>query len=152
MRPMLCLCAATALLSGGCAALIAHSGTDPGRAATRAQVRQTFGEPAATGGADGEPYEDFCCHAKVAENLRASVLLLTSYYSLGLADLYYVPCEVGRVGWKALRGYDLRFYYDADGRVTKYTIDGVPGMPWPLDGLPPSPPSAVPSARGDGTP
>jgi hypothetical protein len=60
--------------------------------------------------------------------LRASLLLLTAYYSLGLADLYYAPCEVGRVGWETLPGYDLRFDYDETGKVSKYTLDGVPGM------------------------
>jgi hypothetical protein len=144
MRPLRLLTTATVLLTSGCAALVAHSGTDPSHITTREQVHQTFGEPVAGSNADGEWYEDFRCHGKVAENLRASLLLLTSYYTAGLADLYQFPCEVGRAGWKALWGYGLRFYYDADGRVLRHTIDGVPGMPWPLDGLPTPPASATP--------
>ena len=78
------------------------------------------------------------------------MLMLISYYSLGLADLYYVPCEVGRVGWKAVWGYDLRFYYDEAGRVTKHSIDATPGMRWPLNGLAepgPGDPASPPPAR-----
>lgn len=135
MRPPLFLCAVAMLCSAGCASLIARTGTDPSEITTREQVHQAFGSPTASGGSDGERYEDFCCHAKVAENFRACLLYMTSFYTLGLADLYFVPCEVGRAGWKTIRGYDLRFYYDTNGTVTKHTIDGVPGMPWPLHDL-----------------
>jgi hypothetical protein len=134
MRPALFVC--VALLGGGCAGMLARSGIDPGYAKTREQVHETFGNPATSGVTEGgEQYEDYCCHRKVSENLRASVLWLMALSSFGLTDFYYVPCELGRTGWKTIRGYDLRFVYDAEGRVTKHLIDGTPGMEWPLDGV-----------------
>jgi hypothetical protein len=126
------LCACAFLFSGGCGSLIARSGTDPSELATRDQVHQALGQPVATEVGDRGSSEDYRCHAKVAENTRAALLFLEDFYTLGLADLCFVPYEVGRYGWKAVSGYDLRFHYDETGRVTECTIDGVPAMPWPL--------------------
>jgi hypothetical protein len=152
MRMALFFCAA-ALLGSGCAGMLARSGIDPGYAKTRQQVHETFGEPLASGVTEGgEQYEDYCCHHKVSENLRASVLWLITYSSLGLADFYYFPCEIGRTAWKAVRGYDLRFQYDAEGRVTKHLIDGVPGMEWPFDALHQSAAAAPPLSGSEDRP
>jgi hypothetical protein len=144
MRPVVLVCAFSALLSGGCAVLVARSGKDPSEATTRDDVHQAFGTPVAVGGADGEKYEDFCYHGKVAENMRASLMMLAWYGSLGWYDLYAFPCETCRACWMPLVGYDLRFYYDANGNVTRHSIDGVPGMPWPLRDLHKTPPSSDP--------
>jgi hypothetical protein len=132
MRPILFLCAATALLGSGCASCIARSGLDPERITTREQAHEIFGEPVASGTRDGQQYEDFRYHAKVAENARAVMLMYQAYQSVGLADFVYTPVEAGRAGWNTLRGYDIHFQYDASGAVTKYTVEGLEGMAWPL--------------------
>jgi len=133
--------------------MLARSGIDPGYSKTRDAVHATFGEPVASGVTDGgEQYEDYCCHRKVSENFRASVLWLIAFSSFGLTDFYYFPCELGRAGWKTIRGYDLRFQYDAEGRVTKHLIDGTPGMEWPLDAVRPSAPAALPPSGSDDRP
>jgi hypothetical protein len=135
MRPLVLFCVAVTLLQTGCAARIARVGTDTSQFTTRDQVHQALGRPDASGGAEGETYEDYCYQGKVAENMRASVLFLVSVGSLGLVDFYYVPCELLRACWMPLVGYDLHFQYDGEGKVTKHTVEGVPGMPWPLDEL-----------------
>jgi hypothetical protein len=132
MCRVLCLCAVIALSSTGCAAYIAGSGADLSRYTTRDQVRASFGEPIKSNTNDDEASEDFRCRVRLAENARAVMLMHSSLYSLGLADLVYVPVETGRVGWHALFGYDVHFQYDAAGKVKSYTIDGLPGMEWPL--------------------
>jgi hypothetical protein len=150
MRLAMFSCVAVALFMAGCASCIARCGCDPGKILTREQVRQTLGEPIASGGTSEEPYEEFHCHRKIAENLRGTVLWLAAVYTLGLADLYYVPCEVVHFGEKTIAGWNVRIYYDATGKVTKYAIDGLPGMDWPLDEnakLPGMPASPLPSTN-----
>jgi hypothetical protein len=46
--------------------------------------------------------------------------------SFGLSELFFVPMELTRLTKAMLVGEDLRFSYDAAGRLTYATIDGNP--------------------------
>ncbi len=135
MRWLLFPCAIIALASGCCASYIARSGLNPAQPTTREEVHELFGTPVASGKKekDGGSYEEFSYHGKVAENSRAVWLWLAGFYTLGTADLFYVPEELTRAWWESsVRGYDLRFQYDRDGNVTKCLVDGQPAIRWPL--------------------
>jgi hypothetical protein len=113
-----------ALTPVGCASLIAGSGIDTDRLATREQVRSEFGFPDETGEEDGHQFDRFRTRRKIAEQHRSWSLGLAWPWTFGLIDLVGVPNEVSRLGRRVWDGQDLWFEYDAAGRVTRVRLDG----------------------------
>ena len=66
MRVVRLVLALTAVLPAGCAALVAKTGTDTTRFATREQVRAEFGPPDETGEEKDEPFDQFRTRRKIA--------------------------------------------------------------------------------------
>lgn len=121
------LLVAAAYLSGGCAAMVARSGRDLTGLKTREAIRAKLGEPCASGIGEGETFEEFRTHRKVAVYpIRyfgpgyAMLLALT----WGTADLVLVPYELCLAGRKVLLGQTVRVTYDARGKVTAISCDG----------------------------
>lgn len=110
----------------GCASHIAASGEDLTALTTREQVREKLGEPAASGSSDDETYEDFHSRCKVAEPMRARALIMGTQMTLGLGELIFFPGELLLTGRRTLTGQDIRFTYDAAGKVTTVSVDGQP--------------------------
>jgi hypothetical protein len=149
MRPLLPLSALALLLTTGCAAFVAHSGSDPHALTTREQVHQAYGEPDDKGGGADEQFEVYHRHSKVAENGRGAVLLLFDTYILGLMELYFFPTEVGRVGWKTIAGWTVRFTYDASGRVKTCKVEDLNAIEWPFEHIYDTP-ATPPAESGKG--
>jgi hypothetical protein len=120
------LVAAGVALSAGCSAMIAGSGLDLGLLTTREQVHAAMGEPVATGTTDGRCHEDFRSHRKIAEPWQGEGLVMVDYGTLGLAEFVLFPAAILRVGYTAVVGEDVRFQYDATGKVTACSLDGEP--------------------------
>jgi hypothetical protein len=120
------LVAAGIALSAGCSAMIAGSGQDLGLLSTREQVHAAMGEPVATGTSDGRCHEDFRSHRKIAEPWQGEGLVMVDYGTLGLAELIMFPAAILRVGYTTVVGQDVRFQYDAAGKVTACFLDGEP--------------------------
>jgi hypothetical protein len=118
------LAAAGVALSAGCSAMIVCSGQDLSELTTREQVHAVMGEPVAAGTSDGQCHEDFRSHRKIAEPWQGEGLVMVDYGTLGLAELVMFPAAVLRVGYTSVVGQDVRFQYDAAGKVTACFVNG----------------------------
>jgi hypothetical protein len=118
------LVAAGVALSAGCTAMVVGTGQDLSEPTTRKQVHAAMGEPVATGTSDGQYHEDFRSHRKIAEPWQSEGLIMVDYCTLGLAEFVMFPAAVLRVGYTTVVGQDVRFQYDAAGRVTACFVNG----------------------------
>jgi hypothetical protein len=123
MRVVRLVLALTAVLPAGCAALVAKTGTDTTRFATREQVRAEFGPPDETGEEKDEPFDQFRTRRKIADSHHSASLGMSWAMTFGLADLVEFPRELILVGGRLWDGQDLRFEYDASGRVVRVLLD-----------------------------
>ncbi len=112
------------LFAGGCSSLVAMSGKDVSTYATMDQVRKDFGKPVATGAAEGQDYEEFKTHSKIADPQRAGVLVLGDLMTSGLMEVVFFPYELAVLGENVVAGETLRFCYDINGNVTGVFLDG----------------------------
>jgi hypothetical protein len=124
MRPALLLLIATASLAGGCSSLVAVSGTDLDKLATREEVRKEFGEPNATGHEDGRAYDDFLTYRKLTDRFNADAYARWFVLTCGYSEFITFPVELVRVGYLAAMGQIIRVYYDDEGVVTTRFLDG----------------------------
>jgi hypothetical protein len=116
--------AAGVALSAGCTAMIVSGGQNLSELTTREQVHAAMGEPVATSTTDGQCHEDFRSHRKIAKPWQGEGLVMVDSATFGLAELVMFPAAVLRVGYTTVVGQDVRFQYDAAGKVTACFLDG----------------------------
>lgn len=114
---------ALALPTPGCAALIATSGRDP-NSLTEQQVRAEHPDAVATAPDEGTPSLAFRARYKIAD--RVTVYGMGYAMTLGLGEVVWFPWEVYGVARGVLVGRDVVVRYDADGKVSRVTVDGKP--------------------------
>jgi hypothetical protein len=129
MRTAFLLLIGTALLSNGCAALIARSGKDLEAMTTREEVRKDMGVADEIGMVNGEPYEEFRFHGKVADFWKAHSNGMGFVMTFGLGEVVQFPEAVFEAGQEVIDGHAVRFYYDPIGNVTGCVLDGKPLTP-----------------------
>jgi hypothetical protein len=134
-----CLLLLVAVTScGGCAGLIAQSGTDPTALKTRDEVHAKFGEPVASGvfkDDDGKTYEDYVVHQKIAADTDfrthgfiGMVQLENDYkafliFTLGTCELVLIPEQLILTTVRCIGGERIRFKYDSLGRLVEVQRD-----------------------------
>lgn len=125
MRAIYFALIAAALSSAGCAGMIVGSGQNLSDLKDQAAVQAAFGSPTAAGEADGRPFEEFTTRRKIAEPWRVAPGMAMMYaMTLGLGEVVLLPVELYRTGRRTILGQQLRFTYDADGRVAAIRWDG----------------------------
>jgi hypothetical protein len=130
MRLAYLLCLVPVLFSGGCAGLIARSGTDPTEFKTMELVHAKFGEPFASGpesGDDGAFYEEYLTHRKICytpEWFDGDGYAIFFVATLGLIDFQLVPQELYETAKRMIGGQTLRFTYNSNGKLIKVQRDG----------------------------
>lgn len=112
------LLVAIALSECGCSTLIARSGKNVEIWKTRDQIRDVMGTPVTTGIEDGREFDDFVTHKKIAEDSRIYGLSVYFAMTCGFSEILTLPNEAYRAIRNMTVGTDLRFYYDANGRIT----------------------------------
>jgi hypothetical protein len=112
------------LFASGCSSLVAVSGKDVGELASMDQVHKEFGKPVATGAADGQDYEEFVTHSKIADPQRAGVLALGNMMTSGLMEVFFFPYEMAELAHTTVAGDTIRFCYDSQGSVTGVFLGG----------------------------
>jgi hypothetical protein len=121
------------LLTAGCAAVVNGRGVYLPDVKTRDQVHQVFGMPTDAGEQDGIMFEEFRTHRKLSKAWMGEYYLFADLETLFLGELYWFPRELWRAGRERIIGHTLRFTYDQEGNVDKFTGDGgdfwVPGYP-----------------------
>jgi hypothetical protein len=137
MRTVRLLVFASFFPAGGCAALIAQSGTDLDTLKTKEKIHALLGEPVACGVADGKAFEEYHTRRKISDH--AIFRLGEGYFmawtmTCGAIDLYCVPHELYLVGRNTLLGQKVRVTYDGSGTVTSVFLDSNPLAPWHLNG------------------
>jgi YD repeat-containing protein len=130
MRLFRLLAVLTAALPTGCTALVASVGTDTRRFDTRDQVRAEFGPPDETGEKYGEPFDQYRTRRKIVNSLASASLGEGWAMTFGLIELVAFPRELAQVSEQMWNGQDLRFEYDASGRVLRVFLDGATSE-WP---------------------
>ena len=109
------------LLCSGCSVMIAESGKDLRTLKTREQVRKQFGEPVASGTTNGESFEEYHTHQKIAVNeMQADALSMGIAMTYGLGELYAFPDQLYLLGRNTIIGQDIRVTYDSAGKVTSF--------------------------------
>jgi hypothetical protein len=124
MRAAFLLPIALAIANGGCTALVIGSGQDLAKLTTRDQVHQSLGEPVAGGEADGQAFEDFITHRKLAEPEKGIYLAMGDISTLGLGELYWFPQQLYVACRRSIAGQQIHITYDNAGRVTAMSHDG----------------------------
>lgn len=74
---------------------------------TREEAHEVFGKPAATGHLGEEPFDEFFTYRKIADQ--------DERIFLGTGD--WLPKQLYVAARRSIRGQQLRFVYDAQGRV-----------------------------------
>jgi hypothetical protein len=117
-----------AIFSGGCAAMIARSGTDPTYLKTKEEIHANFGEPIMSGkldGMDGAFYEDYFTRRKIAtEYPNAEGEVMCFAMTLGTLEVLLVSQELYLTTKRAIAGQTLRFTYDKDAKLINVQMDG----------------------------
>jgi hypothetical protein len=124
--------------------MIAASGRDPSQMPTRDQVHKKFGAPVESGEIDGESYDDFRTHLKIADPVEAWMRWQCFVPSLVLYDFINIPMARSHAVRDVVLGRDVGFRYDSFGNVTYYRHCGA----WLLRPRP-TPPAAEPPANVD---
>jgi YD repeat-containing protein len=103
------------------------SGKDLTTLKTREAIHDQFGEPSATGFAEGKPFEEFRTRWKISEQKTAKCMT----YGMGLAmtfgmgePFYFFPHELYLLGKRTLLGQTIRVTYDGSGNVAGILLDG----------------------------
>ena len=126
MRATILMSAVACLSSVGCSSLIEHGGTNISALATRAQVREAFGEPISANAQDGDSVEEFDTHRKIARPGEFHGLPPKYSLTLGLGEFIWFPEELCIAARRSIVGQRLQFTYDADGHVIYIRHDGEP--------------------------
>jgi hypothetical protein len=110
-----------------CTWLLLRSGTNLSELKTQDQVQEAFGHTTATGQVDGQLFEEYVTHRKIAEPqpLKAYGALMSYGLTWGFGELIWFPFELSRTTYRSVVGQRLRFTYDAAGNVTAIHSDGV---------------------------
>lgn len=114
---MLMLIAIT-LFQCGYSTLIARSGKNVEIWETREQIREVLGTPMTTGIEEGREFDDFVTCKKIEEDSRIYGLSVSFAMTCGFSEFITFPNEAYRAIRNMIVGTDLRFYYDANGRIT----------------------------------
>jgi hypothetical protein len=117
--------------------MIARMGTDVGEFKGPEEVHAKFGEPVESGPtfgtfkkdevvpSDAAFYEDFQTHKKIVDisNYREPGYKNIDLMTLGIIELYLIPCELGSLTKHTLLGQKLRVIYNPQGKVIAAQID-----------------------------
>ena len=112
------------LLQSGCSSLIALSGVDLAALKTQEEVRAKFGNPLNNGVSNGESFDTFCSRSKFRDAQGACGDLMFFGMTMGLSEFFMVPIELYQLGQATLRAHEVRFTYNALGRVTGAYVVG----------------------------
>ncbi len=112
------------LLPSGCSEFIASAGTDLEALKTKEEVHAKFGEPIATGTTEEGLYEDFRSRRKFRDPIGSQGCAMGFGMTMGLGEFYQFPLELFLVGRSTLLGQDVRFTYDAAGKVKHAYLNG----------------------------
>lgn len=129
MRFACLLIAAIFVPTTGCSLLVVNSGKDLSALTTQAEVQQSFGPPSVTATADGQVYEEFTTHRKIAQPWMNIYLCTYDVATLGLIEFVAFPQVLYQSARGTLLGQRLRFTYDAAGNVTQVQLNGE-AVPW----------------------
>jgi hypothetical protein len=124
MRLVLLVLVTAILASTGCAAMVNASGTDLDLIRTREDVRKSLGDPDARGVIDGEEYEDFHRHRKIAERDKNLGVIMAFALTAGLSEFLNLPEAMYSATRQLIEGRDFRVVYGADGNVQTVYLDG----------------------------
>ena len=124
MRTVSAVLACVALSSSGCSTLVAGRGVRLHELTTRAAVHETLGEPTEVRAIDGKLREIYSTRRKVADTGHNLGYVIFDVYTVGLAEVVFLPYELGKVGYHGLKGQRVEFTYDADA-VTQVTYNGL---------------------------
>ncbi len=107
----------------GCAPLLHYSGMDLDRFKTREQVHKSMGRPDHFGyllEGEGE-FEEFRTHAKISDPAQAGRDLLLDLATFGLFDPFLLPQAILVATIPPLIGCTVRFEYDQNGKIIRYS-------------------------------
>ena len=126
MRSACLLLIASTPLLGGCSCLVASSGKDLRLLTTKGEVRAQMGEPTRSGVVEGKAFDEYRTRRKISEEgtVRMAGAGMGFAMTFGASELITFPVELCTAGGRTLMGQDVRFVYDAEGKVTERFLDG----------------------------
>jgi hypothetical protein len=105
--------------------LVAGSGTDLTALTTKEEVRRVFGDPVTS--SESPPTDDFRTHRKLVKSdlgLRGDGPAIELCITLGLSECVELPKELFVATQQVVEGRNVRFVYDAGGKVIAVFVDG----------------------------
>ena len=129
MRTVSAVLACVALSSSGCSTLVAGRGVRLHELTTRAMVHETLGEPTEVQAIAGKLREVYSTRRKVTDTGRVLGYFIFNVYTAGLAEVVFLPYELGKAGYHNLKGQRVEFTYDDAFTVTQVTYNGMYPVP-----------------------
>ena len=129
MRTVSALLACVALSSSGCSTLVARQGVCLTDLKTRGAVREALGEPAEVLTVGGQSREVYATRRKVADTGRVLGYFIFDVYTVGLAEVVFLPYELGKASYHKLKGQRVEFTYDSADAVTQVSYNGMVPVP-----------------------